>query len=137
MARSIAPTLNFNSFSFLIRSTVLSVTVDLTLLELTQYSTALLEKELNQNSEQKIANKNSKRLLSPPLDKQYFIEKYGSLKKTKAAYNKAYGNKKYGKSWQDFLAIAAELPLIEQPVLTLEARIARIENILITMGYKL
>ncbi len=97
----------------------------------------LLNKELKENSDKLTSDNIKHKTLPVTLNKQYFLEKYGSLKKTKEVYKKAYGKKKYGKSWQDFLAIAADLPLIEKPVLSLEARVARIENILNTMGYKL
>jgi hypothetical protein len=96
-----------------------------------------LEPELNCNSPQiSLTNTNSKKL-QPILTKKYFIEKYGNLKNTKEAYKKVYGQKSYGRSWQDFLTVAAELPLIEQPALTLEQRVTRIENILKTLGYEL
>lgn len=79
----------------------------------------------------------SSKALPQSLDKKYFIKKYGSLQKTKEEYKKIYGKKNYGKSWEDFLKLAKELPLIEEPIFTLEQRIERIENILKTMGYKL
>lgn len=97
----------------------------------------LLNNELQENSHKLTSGKIEHKTLPITLNKQYFIEKYGSLKKTKEAYTKAYGKKKYGKSWQDFLAIATDLPLIEKPVLTLEVRVTRIETILNSMGYKL
>lgn len=71
------------------------------------------------------------------LDKKYFIDKYGSLKKAKEECRKMYGEKKYGRSWKEFLKIINQLSPAKQPVLTLEQRINRIENILISMGYKL
>ncbi len=76
------------------------------------------------------------------LDRKYFIDKYGSLKKTKEEYTKLYGKKNYGRSWKDFLNIVKQLPskeqlAKEQPVLTLEQRVKRIEDILISMGYSL
>lgn len=71
-------------------------------------------------------------------DRNYFINKYGSLKKAKEEYKKLYGHKNYGRSWKDFLNIVKQLPSLEQPVvLTLEQRIKRIEDILISMGYSL
>ncbi|MBE9168172.1 hypothetical protein IQ238_11835 [Pleurocapsales cyanobacterium LEGE 06147] len=79
----------------------------------------------------------SSKVLAKSLDKGYFIKKYGSLQKTKEEYKKIYGQKNYGRSWKDFLKVAKELPLIEQPIFTLEQRIERIENILRTMGYEL
>ena len=88
--------------------------------------------QLHNNTEQV----NSKVLLQG-LDQEYFIKKYGSLQKTKEEYKKVYGQKNYGRSWQDFLKLAKELPLIEQPIFTLEQRIERIENILRTIGYEL
>ena len=93
--------------------------------------------DLNHSNQDKILAGSKNQLLSQILTKEYFLEQYGSLKNTKEAYRKVYGKKKYGKSWQDFLAIAAELPLIEKPALTLEERVERIENILKNMGYKL
>lgn len=97
----------------------------------------LLEKELNQNGNDKILDKKDELTSLPSLSKQYFLKKYGSLNNTKRAYIKAYGKKKYGRSWDDFLEIAVNLPSIEKPELTLEARVSRIEKILTAMGYKL
>ncbi len=97
----------------------------------------LLDAEPSHKSKLKLLANETNKLLPQTLTKEYLLKKYGSLKNTKEAYKKVYGQKKYGKSWQDFLAVAAELPLIEKPVLTLEERVARIENILKTMGYQL
>ena len=70
------------------------------------------------------------------LDKQYFLNKYGSLKNAKAAYTKMYGEQKYGRSWSNFIAVAKKLDLAEQPVLSLEDRITKIEKFLVTLGYQ-
>lgn len=94
----------------------------------------LLDAELNKSKPS--YNTNKKTLVST-LNKEYFLERYGSLKKAKEAYKQIYGQKKYGKSWQEFLTVANELPLIQQPMLTLEARVEKIENILKSMGYKI
>lgn len=74
--------------------------------------------------------------LNPSLDKQYFIDKYGSLKNAKVAYQKIYGEQKYGRSWSDFLAVAQKLSLPEQPALTLSDRVTKIENFLSSLGYQ-
>ena len=70
------------------------------------------------------------------LDKKYFLNKYGSLKKAKAAYTKKYGEQKYGRSWSDFIAVVKDLDLPEQPILSLEDRITKIEKFLVTLGYQ-
>jgi hypothetical protein len=74
--------------------------------------------------------------LNPSLDKQYFLDKYGNLKNAKAAYQKIYGEQNYGRSWSDFLTVAKKLSLPEQPALTLEERVTKIENFLSSLGYK-
>jgi hypothetical protein len=74
--------------------------------------------------------------LNLSLDKQYFIDKYGSLKNAKAAYQKIHGEQKYGRSWSDFLAVAQKLSLPEQPALTLSERVTKIENFLSSLGYQ-
>lgn len=74
--------------------------------------------------------------LNPSLDKQYFIDKYGSLKNAKAAYQKIHGEQQYGRSWSDFLTVAQKLSSPEQPALTLEERITKIENFLSSFGYQ-
>ncbi|MEN9518911.1 MAG: hypothetical protein RLZZ381_1499 [Cyanobacteriota bacterium] len=74
--------------------------------------------------------------LNPSLDKQYFLDKYGTLKNAKAAYQKIYGEQNYGRSWSDFLTIAKKLSLPEQPALTLEERVTKIENFLSSLGYQ-
>lgn len=74
--------------------------------------------------------------LNPSLDKQYFIDKYGSLKNAKAAYQKIHGEQKYGRSWPDFLTVAQKLSLPEQPALTLAEKITKIENFLSSFGYQ-
>ena len=74
--------------------------------------------------------------LNPSLDKQCFIDKYGSLKNAKAAYQKIHGEQKYGSSWSDFLTVAKKLSLPEQPALTLAEKITKIENFLSSFGYQ-
>jgi hypothetical protein len=74
--------------------------------------------------------------LNPSLDKQYFLDKYGTLKNAKAAYQEIYGEQNYGRSWSDFLTIAKKLSLPEQPALTLEERVTKIENFLSSLGYQ-
>jgi hypothetical protein len=74
--------------------------------------------------------------LNPSLDKQYFIDKYGSLKNAKAAYQKIHGEQKYGRSWSDFLTVAKKLSSPEQSALTLEERVTKIENFLSSLGYQ-
>ncbi|GAB4235095.1 MAG: hypothetical protein Kow0049_19370 [Stanieria sp.] len=93
----------------------------------------LMNQQPINNNTQQINNK----FLAGNLDKDYFIRRYGSLQKTKEEYKKIYGQKNYGKSWQDFLKVAKELSLKQQPSLTLEQRIERIENILRNLGYDL
>ena len=77
--------------------------------------------------------------LNPVLDKEYFIAKYGSLKNAKAAYQEIYGKQKYGRSWAEFIAIAKKSVSVspDAKTLTLEERITRIENFLISLGYQL
>lgn len=74
--------------------------------------------------------------LNPSLDKQYFIDKYGSLKNAKAAYQKIHGEQKYGRSWSDFLTVAKKLSSPEQSALTLEEKVTKIENFLSSLGYQ-
>jgi hypothetical protein len=89
------------------------------------------EKQLKQlKSNQHLFN------LNPSLDKQYFIDKYGSLKNAKAAYQKIHGEQQYGRSWSDFLTVAQKLSFPEQPALTLEERITKMENFLSSFGYQ-
>lgn len=103
-------------------------------------NTALIAAEALMNQQQKL-NSNYQaqgdRVLSQSLDKEYFLNKYGSLKKAREEYKKIYGQKKYGKSWNDFLQVVKELPTLEKPSLTLEQRITRIESILRSMGHQL
>lgn len=73
---------------------------------------------------------------SPDLNKRYFLDKYGSLKEAKAAYSKTYGKRKYGRSWSDFIIVAQKLDS-PKSTLTLEERITKIENFLVTLGYQL
>lgn len=103
-------------------------------------NTALIAAESLMNQQQEINSKSStidQQLLSQSLDKKYFLEKFGSLKKAKEAYKKIYPKTKFGRSWQDFLEVAQNLPSIANKSLTLEQRITRIENILRTMGHQL
>ncbi|MBW4535552.1 MAG: hypothetical protein KME09_16570 [Pleurocapsa minor HA4230-MV1] len=89
------------------------------------------EKQLKQlKSNQHLLN------LNPSLDKQYFIDKYGSLKNAKVAYQKIHGEQQYGRSWSDFLTVAQKLSSPEQPALTLEERITKMENFLSSFGYQ-
>ena len=44
--------------------------------------------------------------LGAVIDKQYFLDKYGSLKQAKSAYKEIYGDRQYGRSWSDFIAVA-------------------------------
>lgn len=69
------------------------------------------------------------------LNKQHFIDKYGSLKNAKAAYQKIHGEQKYGRSWSDFLTVVKKLSSPEQPALTLEEKVTKIENFLSSLGY--
>ena len=77
--------------------------------------------------------------LNPVLDKEYFIAKYGSLKNAKTAYQEMYGKQKYGRSWSDFIVVAKKLASVspKAKTLTLEERITKIENFLISFGYQL
>ena len=70
------------------------------------------------------------------LDKQYFLNKYGSLKNTKDAYTKMYGKQKYGRSWSDFITVASKLSCSEKQRISLEDRITKIESFLATLGYQ-
>ena len=109
-------------------------------------NTAIIATEglINQQEKNKVLNSCTQTSLLPDkvshnqsFDKNYFVNKYGSLKKAKEEYKKLYGEKNYGRSWKDFLSIVNQISPIEQPVLTLEQRIKRIEDILISMGYEL
>lgn len=77
--------------------------------------------------------------LNPVLDKEYFIAKYGSLKNAKTAYQEMYGKQKYGRSWSDFIDKAKKLASVspKAKTLTLEERITKIENLLISFGHQL
>ncbi|MEM8673866.1 MAG: hypothetical protein AAGF83_08340 [Cyanobacteria bacterium P01_G01_bin.67] len=72
-------------------------------------------------------------------DKEYFIANYGSLKNAKVAYQKLYGKQKFGRSWSEFIAIAQKLALAssKSKTLTLEERITKIENFLVSLGYQI
>ena len=109
-------------------------------------NTAIIATEglINQQEKNKVLNSCRQTSLLPDkvshnqsFDKNYFVNKYGSLKKAKEEYKKLYGEKNYGRSWKDFLSIVNQISSREQPVLTLEQRIKRIEDILIRMGYEL
>ena len=103
-------------------------------------NTALIAAESLMNQQQKINAKSRElnhKLLSQGLDKEYFLDKYGSLKNAKEEYKKIYPKTKYGKSWKDFFEAVQDLPPIENCSLTLEQRITRIEDILRAMGHDL
>ena len=90
----------------------------------------------NGQTKQAILKSNS----NQQLNKQYFIEKYGSLKEAKAAYKKIYGEQRYGRSWSDFISIAQKLSDTKSEKsgeLSLSARITKIENFLQSLGYQL
>lgn len=82
----------------------------------------------------------------PVMNKLYFVDKYGSLKNAKTAYQKIYRQQKFGRSWSDFLAVVKELPLTSTSTaastpktLSLESideRITRIENFLMSLGFQ-
>ena len=103
----------------------------------------LTEQEHNIADEQHQAglnDNNSKAIVissNNSLDKQYFLEKYGSLKNAKVAYQKRYGKQKYGRSWSDFITVAQKISNSNSQKLSLEARIAKVENFLVTLGYQL
>ena len=103
-------------------------------------NTALIAAESLMNQQEAINTKSSaidQKLLSQGLDKKYFLDNFGSLKKAKEEYKKRYPKTKFGRSWQDFLEVVQNLPSIENNRLSLEQRITRIENILRTMGHQL
>ena len=85
-----------------------------------------------------INNQQSQSNLNPVLDKEYFIAKYGSLKNAKAAYQEMYGKQKFGRSWSDFITVARKLTSAspKAKTLTLDERITKIENFLISLGYQ-
>lgn len=93
----------------------------------------------NQNKISLTSSQPTKTNLNPVLDKEYFLAKYGSLKNAKTEYQKIYGKHKYGRSWSEFIAIAKQLATdSSQPkTLTLEERIAKIENFLVSLGYQI
>ena len=104
----------------------------------------LVEQEPKANNEKaqaSLSESNFKALDSSHhnLDKQYFIEKYGSLKNAKLAYQKIYGKQKYGRSWSDFITVVQKLSTSASNVqkLSLEDRITKIESFLVTLGYQL
>ena len=74
--------------------------------------------------------------LNSVLDKKYFVDKYGTLKDAKSAYQKIYGKQKFGRSWSDFIAVVKTLDSTRTETLTLEARITKIEKFLQTFGYQ-
>lgn len=87
----------------------------------------------------KILGNEQQNKLNSVLDKEYLIAKYGSLKNAKAAYQEVYGEQKYGRSWADFIAAVKKLASVspKPKTLTLEERITKIENFLISLGYQL
>ncbi len=114
-------------------------------------ATELVEQQKQFNSEQsknkQLQNKKDDlSSLKPVMNKPYFINKYGSLKNAKTAYQKIYCQQKFGRSWSDFLAVVNELPLTSTSTvsstpktLTLESideRITNIENFLRSLGYQ-
>ena len=103
-------------------------------------NTALIAAESLMNQQEEINAKSriiAQKLLSQSLDKKYFLDNFGSLKKAKEEYKKRYPKTKFGRSWQEFLEAAQNLPSIANNSLSLEQRITRIENILRTMGHQL
>ncbi|MGL6342036.1 MAG: hypothetical protein ACRC80_23180 [Waterburya sp.] len=80
--------------------------------------------------------------LNPSLNKEDFIEKYGTLKNAKIAYQKMYGEQKYGRTWSDFITVAKRLDVakkadVSKPEeLSLEVRIDKIEQFLKSLGYQ-
>ena len=79
---------------------------------------------------------NGKPSLQLTLNKKYFLDKYGSLKNAKAAYQKQYGKQKYGRSWAEFIAAVKQLNTAQTQELSIEARITKIENYLKKLGYE-
>ena len=103
-------------------------------------NTALIAAESLMDQQQKINLQSAaidQKALPQNLDKEYFLGKFGSLKKAKQEYKKLYPKIRYGISWQDFLKAVQNLPSMEKNSLSLEERITRIENILRTMGHDL
>jgi hypothetical protein len=74
--------------------------------------------------------------LNPSLNKKDFIKKYGTLKNAKEAYQKMYGEQKYGRTWSDFIAVAKKLDISKLEELSLEVRIDKIERFLKSLGYQ-
>ena len=70
------------------------------------------------------------------LNKKYFVDKYGTLKNAKSAYQKIYGKQKFGRSWSDFISVVKTLNSTKPETETLEARITKIEKFLQTLGYQ-
>ncbi|HEY9771410.1 MAG TPA: hypothetical protein V6C71_23440 [Coleofasciculaceae cyanobacterium] len=101
-------------------------------------NTALIAaEELVSREKQLKSDRQTSSCLNPVLDKQYFIANYGSLKNSKIAYQKIYGNQNYGRSWSDFIGLAKKLTLPKQQTLTLEERVTKLENFLSSLGYQL
>lgn len=104
------------------------------------------DRKTNNQSNQHNLNFNSsqgnKFSLNPTFDKEYFIKKYGTLKNAKLAYQEIYGEQKYGRTWLDFITVAKKLDVAKKAniskseELSLEVRIDKIEQFLITLGYQ-
>ena len=93
----------------------------------------------DQNQTPLSSSQKNKTSFNPVLDKEYFLAKYGSLKNAKIEYQKIYGKQKYGRSWSEFIVIAQKL-VSKSPnstTLTLEERITKIENFLVSLGYQI
>lgn len=99
-------------------------------------NTALIAAEGLAN-QQKILSGVEHKVITQNIDKKYLIEKYGNLKTAKEEYKKIYGDKNYGKSWNDFINAVKDLPIIEKTELTLEQRVERIEKLLQSLGHQL
>ncbi|MEM7595328.1 MAG: hypothetical protein AAF383_28170 [Cyanobacteria bacterium P01_A01_bin.83] len=101
---------------------------------------ATKQTQLEQTPITPIVNNRQQTKLNPNLilNKEYFIANYGSLKNAKAAYQKLYGKQKFGRSWSDFITVAQKLASAshESKTLTIEDRITKIENFLISLGYQ-
>lgn len=104
----------------------------------------LSDRDIQNNEGQSLANttplipiEDSKSDLNYNLTKEYFLQKYGSLRNAKLAYQEIYGKRKYGRSWSNFLVVAKQLNIDRIEKLSLEARITRIESFLKQLGYQL
>jgi len=102
----------------------------------------LSDRDIQINKEGSLANttraiyEDSNSGLNSNLTKEYFIRQYGSLKSAKLAYQKIYGEQKYGRSWSDFLIVAEQLNTPKLKEQNLEDRITKIENFLKQLGYQ-